>query len=148
MNTNVIESCRRAEVKNLVIFLSTCVFPDDIEYPLTEDKIHLGPPHFSNNAYAYSKRMLAVQSSVYREQYGVNFVSVVPTNIYGPNDNFNVNNGHVIPSLVHKCYIAKKTNSSLNVWGSGKIDDECGICNGDNSTCAECTDQNAYNYSM
>tara|TARA_R100001015_G_C4617148_1_gene173371 strand:- start:140 stop:1048 length:909 start_codon:yes stop_codon:yes gene_type:complete len=120
MNTNVIESCRRAEIKNLVIFLSTCVFPDDIEYPLTEDKIHLGPPHFSNDAYAYSKRMADVQIKAYREQYDLNYKSVIPTNIYGPNDNFNITNGHVVPSLIHKCFIARENNSDFKVWGSGK----------------------------
>lgn len=120
MNTNVIESCRIAEVKNLVVFLSTCVFPDNIEYPLTEDKIHLGPPHPSNDAYAYSKRMAEVQIRAYREQYGLNYKSVIPTNIYGPNDNFDITNGHVVPSLIHKCFIAREANSNFEVWGSGK----------------------------
>ncbi len=95
MNTNVIESCRQADIKNLVVFLSTCVFPNDVEYPLTEKKIHLGPPHFSNDAYAYAKRMADVQIRAYREQYGLNYKSVIPTNIYGINDNFDIENGHV-----------------------------------------------------
>ena len=120
MNTNVIESCRQADVKNLVVFLSTCVFPNDVEYPLTEKKIHLGPPHFSNDAYAYAKRMADVQIRSYREQYGLNYKSVIPTNIYGINDNFDIDNGHVIPSLIHKCYIARETNTPLTIWGSGK----------------------------
>ena len=73
MNTNVIEACRKYGVEKLVVFLSTCVFPDKVEYPLTESKIHLGPPHFSNDAYAYSKRMADVQIRAYREQYGLNY---------------------------------------------------------------------------
>ena len=60
INTNVIETARKEGIENLVCFLSTCVFPNDVEYPLTEKKIHLGPPHFSNDAYAYSKRMADV----------------------------------------------------------------------------------------
>jgi len=120
MNTNVIESCRQADIKNLVVFLSTCVFPNDVEYPLTEKKIHLGPPHFSNDAYAYAKRMADVQIRSYREQYGLNYKSVIPTNIYGINDNFDIENGHVVPSLIHKCYIARETNTPLTIWGSGK----------------------------
>jgi GDP-L-fucose synthase len=120
INTNVIEAARKAGVEKLVAFLSTCVFPNDVEYPLTESKIHLGPPHFSNDAYAYAKRMADVQIRVYREQYGLNYTSVVPTNIYGINDNFNIENGHVIPSLIHKCYIARETNTPLVIWGSGK----------------------------
>tara|TARA_Y100000389_G_C17469536_1_gene529048 strand:+ start:5829 stop:6737 length:909 start_codon:yes stop_codon:yes gene_type:complete len=119
MNTNVIESCRQANVKNLVVFLSTCVFPDGVEYPLVEKSIHLGPPHFSNDAYAYSKRMAEVQIRAYREQYGLNYKSVIPTNIYGINDNFDIENGHVIPSLIHKCYVARETNTPFVIWGSG-----------------------------
>ncbi len=120
MNTNVIESARINGVENLVVFLSTCVFPDNVEYPLTESKIHLGPPHFSNDAYAYSKRMADVQVRSYKEQYGLNYKCVIPTNIYGINDNFNLENGHVIPSLIHKCYLAKENNTEFKVWGSGK----------------------------
>ena len=119
MNTHILEACRKYKVKKLVSFLSTCIFPNNIEYPLTEKKIHLGAPHKSNYGYSYSKRMLDVQTEVYREQYGVNFISVIPTNIYGPNDNFHIDNGHVIPSLIHKCYIAKLNNTSFNIWGSG-----------------------------
>ena len=120
INTNVIESCRKHGVNKLVSFLSTCVFPNDVEYPLTEDKVHLGEPHSSNYPYAYSKRMADIQIRAYREQYGVDYVSVIPTNIYGPNDNFDVVNGHVIPSLIHKCYLAKKNNTPFKIWGTGK----------------------------
>ncbi len=120
MNTNVIESARTHGIKKLVAFLSTCVFPDNVEYPLTESKIHLGPPHFSNDAYAYAKRMADVQIRAYREQYGLNYKSVIPTNIYGPNDNYDIKNGHVIPSLIHKCYLARENKTDLEIWGSGK----------------------------
>jgi len=119
MNTNIIEGARLTKVKNLVCFLSTCIFPDKTEYPLTESKIHLGPPHFSNDAYAYAKRMADVQIRAYKEQYGLNYKSVIPTNIYGPNDNYNLENGHVIPSLIHKCYLAKENKTDFIVWGSG-----------------------------
>ncbi|MDB3870573.1 GDP-L-fucose synthase [bacterium] len=120
MNTNVIESCRIHNVKKLVCFLSTCVFPNDVEYPLTEKKIHLGPPHNTNDSYSYAKRMAEVQIRAYREQYGLNYVTVIPSNIYGPNDNFDLANGHVVPSLIHKCYLAKKNNTPFKIWGSGK----------------------------
>ena len=119
MNTHVLEASRLVGVEKLVSFLSTCIFPDEVEYPLTEKKIHLGAPHKSNFGYAYAKRMLDVQTEVYREQYGVNYVSVVPTNIYGPFDNFNLDNGHVLPALIHKCYLAKQNNTNLEVWGDG-----------------------------
>jgi GDP-L-fucose synthase len=119
MNLNVLEASRRVGVKKVVSFMSTCVFPDDVEYPLTEKKIHLGEPHHSNYPYAYAKRMVDIQSRAYKEQYGLNYVSVIPTNIYGPNDNFDLHQGHVMPMLIHKCYLAKKNGTDLNVWGTG-----------------------------
>lgn len=119
INTNVIEAARKSGVDKLVAFLSTCIFPNDIEYPLTEAKIHLGPPHSSNDAYAYAKRMADIQIRAYREQYGLKYTSVIPTNIYGPNDNFDIKNGHVIPSLIHKCYLARENKTDLYIWGSG-----------------------------
>ena len=120
INTNVIEACRKYGVEKLVVFLSTCVFPDNVEYPLTEGKLHLGPPHFSNDAYAHAKRMAEVQIRAYREQYGLNYTSVIPTNIYGPHDNFNIENGHVLPSLIHKCFLARENKTDLTIWGSGE----------------------------
>jgi GDP-L-fucose synthase len=119
INTNVIESARKHNVKNLVCFLSTCVFPDNVKYPLTIDQIHQGEPHSSNYPYAYSKRMADIQIRAYKEQYNLNYKSVIPCNIYGPNDNFNVENGHVLPALIHKCYLAKQNNTPLHIWGSG-----------------------------
>ena len=119
INTNVIEGARKSGVEKLVCFLSTCVFPDNVEYPLTESKIHLGEPHSSNYPYAYAKRMADIQIRAYREQYGLNYVSVIPTNIYGPNDNFSLTHGHVMPMLIHKLYLAQQNNSDFVVWGSG-----------------------------
>ena len=87
MNTNVIESARKSGVKKLISFLSTCVFPNDVEYPLSPEKIHLGKPHYSNDAYAYAKRMSDIQIQAYREQFGCEYFSVIPTNIYGPGYN-------------------------------------------------------------
>ena len=120
INTNTIEAARIHGIKNMVVFLSTCIFPDDVEYPLTEDKIHLGPPHYSNDAYAYAKRMAEVQVRAYREQYGLNYKCVTPTNVYGINDNFNLESSHVVPALIHKCYLAKRDGTPFEVWGSGK----------------------------
>ena len=120
INTNVIESARKAGVKNLVAFLSTCVFPDKVKYPLTVDQIQLGEPHESNYPYAYAKRMADVQIRAYREQYGINYTSIIPSNIYGPNDNFSLEHGHVMPMLIHKLYLAKKNKTDFTVWGSGK----------------------------
>ena len=120
INTNVIEASRVYGIKKLVAFLSTCVFPNNIEYPLTEEKIHLGQPHNSNDAYAYAKRMSDIQIRAYKEEYGLNYTSVIPTNIYGINDNFDIENGHVLPSLIHKCYLARENKTDFIIWGSGK----------------------------
>ena len=120
MNTNVIESARKSGVKKLISFLSTCVFPNDVEYPLSPEKIHLGKPHYSNDAYAYAKRMSDIQIQAYREQFGCEYFSVIPTNIYGPGDNYNLQNGHVVPTLIHKFYLAKKNNTPVEIWGTGK----------------------------
>jgi len=120
INTNVLEASRQVGVKKVVSFLSTCVFPNEVEYPITEKQIHNGEPHSSNYPYAYAKRMAEVQSRAYSEQYGTNYVCVIPTNIYGPNDNFSLNDGHVLPALLHKCYLAKQNGTDLEVWGSGK----------------------------
>jgi GDP-L-fucose synthase len=119
MNTGIIEEARNAGIKNLVCFSSTCVFPDKVEYPLSPDKIHLGPPHPSNYGYAYAKRMADIQIQSYREQYGLNYFTVIPCNIYGPNDNYSLQDGHVVPSLIHKFYLAKQNNEDVTIWGSG-----------------------------
>ena len=100
--------------------MSTCVFPDKCEYPLNEKSLHNGPPHPSNFGYAYAKRMLEVQSVAYRKEWGCNYIVAIPTNIYGPGDNFSLTEGHVVPALIHRMYLAKNNNESLEVWGTGK----------------------------
>ncbi len=119
MNTNMIEEARKAGIKKFIFYSSTCVFPDKVEYPLTPDKVHLGPPHNSNYAYAYAKRMGQVQVQAYNQQYGLDYFTVIPSNIYGPGDFYNIEEGHVIPSLIHKMYLAHQNNSDFVVWGSG-----------------------------
>lgn len=120
ININVLEAARLTGAKKLISFMSTCVFPDKCAYPLNERDLHNGPPHPSNFGYAYAKRMLEVQSSAYNSEWGCNYIIAIPTNIYGPNDNFNFTDGHVVPSLIHKCFLAKKNKTDLVVWGSGK----------------------------
>ena len=119
MNDNVMECCRIHKVTKLVSCLSTCVFPDKTSYPIDETMVHNGPPHASNEGYAYAKRMIDVLNRCYRDEYGCNFTAVIPTNIYGKRDNYSIENGHVIPGLIHKCYLAKKNGTAFSVWGSG-----------------------------
>lgn len=119
MNTHILESCHLRGVQKLLCFLSTCVFPDPCPLPLEPEHLHIGPPHESNYGYAYAKRMLAVQCRTYNEQYGTNFVPVIPCNIYGPHDNFDLENAHVVPALIHKFWRAKRARTFVEIWGSG-----------------------------
>lgn len=120
MNDNVMECSRIYGVEKLVSCLSTCIFPDKTTYPIDETMIHNGPPHDSNCGYAYAKRMIDVMNKCYNEQYVCNFTSIIPTNIYGPDDNFSIEDGHVIPGLIHKCYLAKQQHVDFNIWGTGR----------------------------
>jgi GDP-L-fucose synthase len=70
--------------------------------------VHNGPPHTSNEGYAYAKRMIDVMNRCYKDEYGCNFTSIIPTNIFGAHDNYSIEDGHVIPGLIHKCYNAKR----------------------------------------
>jgi GDP-L-fucose synthase len=120
INANVLEAARILEVNRLISFMSTCVFPNEGPYPLKVENLHYGQPHPSNFGYAYAKRMLEVQSRAYRAQWGCEYVVAVPTNIYGPGDNFNLTEGHVVPALIHKTFLAHKNNEPITIWGSGK----------------------------
>ena len=119
INDNVMECCRIYKVQKLVSFLSTCIFPDKTTYPIDETMLHNGPPHPSNEGYAYAKRLIDTMNRAYAEEYKCNFTSIIPTNIYGPDDNFCIEKGHVIPGLIHKCYIAKRDKTPFTIWGSG-----------------------------
>ena len=120
INTNVLKVAKVLKIEKVVSLLSTCIYPDKVTYPLTEDQIHNGPPHPSNYGYAYAKRMLDVHSRALRQQYGCNFICAVPNNLYGLHDNFDLENGHVIPAIIRKVWEAKQDGSTPRFWGSGK----------------------------
>ncbi|KAM9690034.1 GDP-L-fucose synthase isoform 3-T3 [Dama dama] len=82
--------------------------------------IHNGPPHSSNFGYSYAKRMIDVQNRAYFQQHGCTFTAVIPTNVFGPHDNFSIEDGHVLPGLIHKVHLAKSSGSALTVWGTGR----------------------------
>lgn len=120
INNNVMECCKDFKVEKLVSCLSTCIFPDKTTYPIDENMLHTGPPHCSNEGYAYAKRMIDVLNRCYYDEYGCNFTAVIPTNIYGEHDNYHLEDSHVIPGLIHKFYNAKKNGSAITVMGTGK----------------------------
>jgi len=119
INTNIVKCCKDFNVKLLINILSTCIFPDgSVSYPLTSDQLHDGLPHHSNIGYAYSKRLLHVESELLSTT-GTKVVNLIPTNLYGPNDNYNLASSHVIPGLIHKTHIATETSSELKIYGTG-----------------------------
>jgi GDP-L-fucose synthase len=120
INYNVLRCSHEHKIKKVISCLSTCIFPDKTSYPINETMLHDGPPHCSNDSYAYAKRMLEIHSKAYQEQYNDNFICIIPTNIYGPYDNYHLEDAHVIPALIHKCYLAKKNKEPFIVRGTGK----------------------------
>jgi GDP-L-fucose synthase len=120
MNNNLLEAAYKGKYKNFVSILSTCIFPNDVEYPLTADKINLGAPHPTNYGYSYAKRLLGYQTSIFGNMIpDSNWISIVPTNLYGSNDNFNLNDSHLIPALIRKAYDASIGGGDFVVWGDG-----------------------------
>jgi GDP-L-fucose synthase len=134
INTNVVEAARNNGVKRLLASLSTCAFPDTLErYPFIEEDLFSGKPAESNLSYGYTKRLLHVQCLSYRKQYGLNYSTFCPSNIYGPEDHFNQESSHFVASLVSKI-VASKNGDTLEFWGTGAplrqqlyVDDLCRI---------------------
>uniref|UniRef100_A0A5S6QW23 GDP-L-fucose synthase n=1 Tax=Trichuris muris TaxID=70415 RepID=A0A5S6QW23_TRIMR len=120
MNDNVLQCAHEYKVGKVLSCTSTCIFPDQTTYPIDETMIHLGPPHESNMGYAYAKRLLDVMNKLYNDTYGCKYTSVIPCNVFGPHDNFNLESGHALPALIHKCFLAKKNGTALTVLGSGR----------------------------
>lgn len=124
INTNVLEACRVFQVKKALSLLSTCVYPEFANLPYVEEDIHKGMPHYTNMGYGFSKRMLDVQARTYRDQYGSNFVNIVPNNIFGENDNFQLLNSHIIPATIYKVYEARRNDTPIVMWGDGSAQRE------------------------
>jgi GDP-L-fucose synthase len=121
INSNIMKIAFEFKIENFINILSTCIFPNEnITYPLTSEQIDNGPPHQSNYGYSYAKRLSGYETKIFRYMTGKNWFSIVPTNLYGPNDNFNLNNSHLIPGMIHRAYLAKKNNEKFVVWGDGK----------------------------
>ncbi|KAI4454634.1 gdp-l-fucose synthase [Holotrichia oblita] len=121
MNDNILQISHETGVKKVVSCLSTCIFPDKTSYPIDETMVHNGPPHSSNFGYSYAKRMIDVENRAYHQQHGDLFTSVIPCNVFGPHDNFNLESSHVIPGLIRKLFdIIKGGGDTFTVLGSGK----------------------------
>lgn len=121
IQNNVIHQSYRYKVKKLLFLGSSCIYPKLAPQPLKEEYLLTGPLEHTNEPYAIAKIAGIKMCDAYRDQFGCNFISVMPTNLYGPNDNYDLNNSHVLPALLRKFHEAKMNKASeVVVWGSGK----------------------------
>jgi GDP-L-fucose synthase len=120
IEANVIHAAYQHGVKKLMFLGSSCIYPKMAPQPLKEEALLTGLLEESNEPYAIAKITGIKLCEAYRAQYGCNFISVMPTNLYGPNDNYDLNNSHVLPALMRKMIVAKQTNApAVEIWGSG-----------------------------
>jgi len=121
IQTNVIDAAYRHGVKKLLFLGSSCIYPKFPKIPITEDQLMTSPLEESNSAYAIAKIAGMRMCQAYRQQHGFNAISLMPTNLYGPNDNFDINNGHVLPSLIAKFHgsLEKSEHWVVKLWGDG-----------------------------
>lgn len=121
MGIELMEQARRYDVSKFVQIGTVCAYPKFAPIPFSEDDLWNGYPEETNAPYGLAKKMLLVQSQAYREQYGFNGIYLLPVNLYGPGDNIDLHNSHVIPALIRKCVEARERKaSSVEVWGTGK----------------------------
>ena len=136
IQNNLIHAAHEHKVKKLLFLGSSCIYPKLALQPLKEEYLLSGELEYTNEPYAIAKIAGIKMCENYFRQYGDNFISVMPTNLYGPNDNFDLQSSHVLPALIHKFHEAKIENSNVvEVWGSGKplreflhVDDLASVC--------------------
>lgn len=120
IQNNIIHASYKSGVKKLLFLGSSCIYPKFANQPLEEDSLLTGLLEPTNEPYAIAKIAGIKMCDAYRDQYGCNFISVMPTNLYGPNDNYNLQNSHVLPALIRKFHEAKKENKpEVVMWGTG-----------------------------
>ena len=120
IHANVIEAARKFETEKLLYLGSSCIYPRNAQQPISEEELLTGTLEPTNESYAIAKIAGIKMCDAYRVQYGCNFISAMPTNLYGPNDNFNLDSGHVLPALLRKFHEAKISGREVvDIWGSG-----------------------------
>ena len=120
IQNNVIHAAYLNKVKKLLFLGSSCIYPKFAKQPMSEDQLLTGPLEYTNEPYAIAKIAGIKLCESYRDQYGCNFISAMPTNLYGPNDNYDLNHSHVLPALLRKFHEGKINKSpSVEIWGSG-----------------------------
>lgn len=136
IEANMVQAAWRAGVEHMLFLGSSCIYPRDCPQPIREEYLLTGPLEQTNEPYAIAKIAGVKLCETYNSQYGTKYVSAMPTNLYGPNDNYDLNNSHVLPALIRKAHEAKKRgDSEFVVWGSGKpmreflfVDDMADAC--------------------
>lgn len=116
---NVIEAARQSSVRKLLFLGSSCIYPRDAAQPMSEDALLTGPLETTNEWYAVAKIAGVKLCQAYRRQYGCDYISAMPTNLYGPGDNYDLATSHVLPALIRKAHEARLSGDPLQVWGSG-----------------------------
>jgi len=120
IQNNIIDNAYRNEVKKLLFLGSSCIYPKLAPQPLHEDSLLTGTLESTNEPYAIAKIAGIKMCEAYRSQYGCDFISVMPTNLYGPNDNYDLNKSHVLPAMIRKFHEAKEENKPfVELWGTG-----------------------------
>lgn len=120
IQTNIIHSAYLSKAKKLLFLGSSCIYPKLCPQPIKEEYLMTGPLESTNSAYALAKIAGIYMCQSYNEQYGTNFISVMPTNLYGPGDNFNLENSHVMPAMIRRFHEAKTKNEpQVTMWGTG-----------------------------
>ena len=120
IQTNLIDAAHHASVEKFVFLGSRCIYPRDCKQPIKEEYILTGALESTNSSYSIAKLAGIELIKAYRREYGHSWISVMPSNLYGPNDNFDLENGHVLGTLIRKIFEAKSLNSQvINLWGSG-----------------------------
>lgn len=120
IEANIIETARRVGVRKLLFLGSSCIYPRLAPQPMPEDALLSGPLEPTNQWYAVAKIAGIMLCRAYRRQYGLDFISAMPTNLYGPMDNFDLQSSHVVPALIAKAHAAKTRGGDIVVWGTGK----------------------------
>jgi GDP-L-fucose synthase len=121
IQTNLMDAAHSAKVEKFVFLASSCVYPKNCPQPIKEEYVLTGALESTNSAYAIAKLAGIELIKAYRKEFGHRWISVMPTNLYGPNDNFDLENSHVFPALIRKFIEAKKSNANtVNLWGTGK----------------------------
>jgi GDP-L-fucose synthase len=136
IQANIVEAARRVGVEKVMLFGASCIYPRMAPQPIPEDALLTGPLEETNQWYAIAKIAGMKLAQAYRREYGMNLIAVMPTNLYGPNDNYDLQNGHVVPSLLRRIHEAKINGEDrIAIWGTGAprreflhVDDLAGAC--------------------